>query len=131
VRARRGRAFSLIEVMVSGVLFLVGVAAVFSSYATAVRILAHNHHMTRAISLAEATLEELVYTFSSSGMLTIGSHAAQRRYDEAGRLDPAGLYEVGWDVRAFKVDEVREVEVHVRWTEERQPRSIQLKTWRY
>jgi type II secretory pathway pseudopilin PulG len=125
------RAFSLIEVLISGSLFLVGIAAVFSSYATAVRLQAHSHHMTRAIIAAEATLEELIYAYSTSGLLVVGEHNVPRRYDEVGRRTDDGRYAVTWVVRPFKVDEVREVEVKVTWDEGGTSRALRLKTWRY
>lgn len=126
------RAFSLIEVMVSAALLIVGLTAAFSSFATMTRELNHASRRSTAGALAEATLEELVLRSAADPALALGAHSDNVNFDVGGhRVEGDGFFAVGWDVVPYaRVATVREVRVRVTWTDTGGPRRLELKTWR-
>ncbi|MDP2340668.1 MAG: prepilin-type N-terminal cleavage/methylation domain-containing protein [Deltaproteobacteria bacterium] len=126
------RAFSLIEVMVSGTLLVVGLAAAFSAYGTIAGQLNHAGRRSTAGALAEGMLEELVLRFPADPALTLGTHVDDPRfYDQGGKRVAAGDFKVTWRVAPYaKVKSIREVTVVVAWTDVGGPRTLEVRTWR-
>ena len=127
------RAFSLIEVMVSGTMLVVGLAAAVSAYGTIATELNHASHRSVAGGLAEAALEEMVLRYPADAALTLGPHTNDPRFfDGTGkRVASAPVFTVTWDVASYaKVRSIREVTVRVRWVDVGGPRSLEVKTWR-
>lgn len=127
------RGFSLIEVMVSGTLLVVGLAASFSAYQTIGTHLNHTVHLSTAGSLAEATLEELVLRYPADPALSLGEHVdTPRHYDKNGaRVASADVYAVTWNVIPYaKLTTMREVIVKVAWTDVSGARTLEVRTWR-
>lgn len=131
-RKRTLPAFSLIEVLISSALFFVGLTAVFTTYNTAERIVAHNLYTTRALTLAEATLEELVERYPGDPLLEVGDHPVDpRRYDRNGNAEGLPTYTLTWNVSLYaKLAGVREITVRVVWFEGGRERELKLTTWR-
>lgn len=119
--------------MVSGTLLVVGLAAAFSSYATIGAQLNHSVRRSTAGALAEATLEELILRFPADPVLTLGAHTdAPRFYDDTGaRVAAGGFFAVTWTVSPYaKVKTIREVTVHVAWTDMNGAAALEVTTWR-
>jgi prepilin-type N-terminal cleavage/methylation domain-containing protein len=129
MRARRG--FSLIEVMISAALFFVGLVAVLSTYHVASRLLSHHRHLTHAVVIGEAVLEDLIHRYPGDGGLAGGVHAGPS-YDDAGRLTSSTpTFTTSWEVSNYaKVTGIREVTVTVTWTEDGATKTMPLTTWR-
>jgi len=129
----RARAFSLIEVMVSGALLIVGLAASFSAYASITSQLAHARFRSTAGTLAEQGLEELILRFPADPALTLGPHTTDPRfYDAQGRRSAAAsTYQLTWKIVPYpKVSTIREVSVLVEWQERNTPQKLEVTTWR-
>jgi Tfp pilus assembly protein PilV len=139
------RAFSLVEVMVSGTIFIVGLVGAFSAFNVAGNLAAHAAHRATAINLTEAMLEELIQRYPTDPALHLGDHGAspaeQRVFNaEAHRVDPAStdaVYRVTWQVVPFRnhagidaVPGVREIVATCAWREAGKPQSLVLRTWR-
>ena len=67
------RAFSLLEVLVAGALFLVSVAGVLSATATATATFEHQRKLTQAMSVGEFVLEELLLRYTSAEELRVNA----------------------------------------------------------
>ena len=114
-------------------LLVVGLTAAFSSYSTIGTQLNHSVRRSTAGAIAEATLEELVLRFPADPALTLGAHTdAPRFYDDSGaRVASGGLFTVTWTVSPYaKVKSIREVTVHVGWTDISGPSALEVTTWR-
>ena len=130
---RAPRGFSLIETLVSSALFFVGLVAVLSTFNTAARLLAHHRNVSRAVAIAEATIEDLVQRHNSDPAIQVDVAPAPRWFDREGDLSATpSVYEATWSVAPFApLEGIREVTVTVSWTEwGGQARSLQLRTWR-
>ena len=131
---RRQRGLSLIEVLVSGALLLIGLSAVFASYSSATRLIAHNAAVTNALQLGEATLEELIARQRGDEQLSLGTHGP-RTYTASGALvearDPSGRFTLTWTVQGYAaMAGMREVTVTTAWNEGATKVSTSLTTWR-
>lgn len=84
------RGFSLIEVMAASAIFGVGLAAIFSAFATATAMYEHQRHMTFAIHLTEAKMEELLLRPSSDNELVAGTVFGPAWFDGRGFPAAAG-----------------------------------------
>lgn len=130
------RGFSLIEVMVSSVLLLVGVGAAISAYSTLSLQLNHATHRSTAGVLAEATLEEMILRYPEDPEITLGDHSANPRYfDKMGQrivgASPDKVFTVTWTVAAYaKVQSIREVTAKIAWSDLGGARTLELSTWR-
>lgn len=125
------RGFSLIETMIASALFFVGLTAIFQTYNVAARLLGHHRHVTRAVALAEGTIEELVQRYPGDPILEVGVAPTPRTYDMSGLLtSSATVFSVSWTVTNFALDGIREVIVTVSWTEQGAAKKLSIKTWR-
>lgn len=126
------RAFSLIETLISAALFFVGLTAIFTTYNTAASLLLHHRHVSRAVVIAEGTLEELIHRYPGDPAIEVGVDAPERRFDRDGRLVAAGgMYVAKYEVDTFAaLPGIREIAVEVRWLEAGETKRLRLRTWR-
>ena len=130
---RRQRGFSLIEVMVSGVLLIVGMAAALSVYGTIANQQNHTSHRSTAGTIAEAVLEDLVLRYPGDPSLTVGLHDEGRAFDADGaRAAPSdAVFTATWRVQAYaKLKTIREITVTVVWNDSIGARTLEVTTWR-
>lgn len=131
-RRRRGSAaFSLIEVMVAGSIFIIGLAAMFSAFRTASNQFEHQRHVTYGLHVTEATLEELLVRQLGDPLLNGGGPVL---YDARGFLTtvPAqGRYSVSWTSQPnVPLVGLRTISVTTSWAEAGITRSVTLSTQR-
>jgi Tfp pilus assembly protein PilV len=67
------RAFSMLEVMIAGTIFLLALAGVVSGYRTANNIYEHQRRTTVAVSIAEFEMEEVLLRYSSDPSLDVNA----------------------------------------------------------
>jgi hypothetical protein len=119
VRGRRG--FGLLEVMISGSILLIGIAAVVTTINTIERQYQHQRYITTAVHIAEGTLEELIGRWPSDPELVANTLFHGPEFDPRGLLVPPGmgLFTTEWIVAAgVPIATTREVRVTVRWNED-------------
>lgn len=117
--------------MISSALFFVGLTAVFQTYNVATRLMQHHRHMTRAVAIAEATVEELVQRYPGDPAIEVGVVPTARTYDRDGVLtSSAPVFSVSWTIANFALDGIREVVVTVSWSEQGRGKALSIKTWR-
>ncbi|MDP2340078.1 MAG: hypothetical protein Q8O67_03905 [Deltaproteobacteria bacterium] len=129
------RAFSLIEVMVSSSLLIVGLTGIVSAMSTTTAQYEHQRHISRGIHIAESAVEELLIRPVSDANLAVGTWPVTPfNYDAEGDrvLSGPGTYHVQWTVSGgpVAVPAMRTVKVTVSWTERDSPRSFSLTTIR-
>jgi Prokaryotic N-terminal methylation motif len=126
----RRRGFGLLEVMISGSILLVGVAAVVTTVNLIERQYAHQRYVTNAIHVAEGTLEELLGRWPTDPELVPAVVFFGSEYDSRGLVTApgTGFFTTEWVVTAgVPIATTREVRVTVRWFEEGVPRQFQLR----
>ena len=128
----RNHGFTLLEVMISGVILLVGLAGMMAALKSDLNLQEHARHMTAAIHLGEAVMEELVILNSGSAELAGGSHGPRYFSRDARETGlSTSPYAVSWRVtEGNPIVGIRRVEVIVRWKESLGNRSLTLATWR-
>ena len=127
------RGFSLLEVMVSASLFLVTVSGVVTSTNMLSNMQVHARQMTRAIHLAEFTMEELLLRFNTDPDLDPLQNPHRRDFDVNG--EPCaigdGVYVATWNVSSVPgVATLKKVNVALSWSESGAQKSIDLVTYR-
>lgn len=133
---RRGRSpapagFTLIEVMISSSILLIGLAAVVSGMAAYTKVQEHQRHMTQAIHIAESAMEEIILAYPSDDDLLVGGHGPIH-YDSLGHeVAGSGTYQVTWAVAdASPIPGIKRVDVTVTWNEGTGVKTYALTTWR-
>jgi prepilin-type N-terminal cleavage/methylation domain-containing protein len=116
---RGARGFSLIEVMMAGAIFAIGLTAIYSAFRTAANQFEHQRHTTYAVHITEAVMEELLVRTSSDTDLTAGSAHGPRHYDRKGFVSAtASTYKTTWEVKTnTPIPNVRQLTVTTSWTE--------------
>lgn len=123
---RRARGFSLIEVVLSGAILLVGLAGTLSGLSTALSVYENDRRRTMALSLCEGQLEQLLLRFRTSSDLEQGLHPGPD-FDAAGRPVAAGsgAYQSSWTVTPnVPITGMRRVEVSVTWPGATRPTTL-------
>ena len=114
--ARVSRGFTLLEAMIAGVLFIVGITGVLTAWQSIVVSMEHQRRSIDALSVAEDVLDDLRLRHRDAPELAIGTHA--RHFTKAravvGAPDPLG-YTVEWQVLDNGSNTFRRVELVVRW----------------
>lgn len=126
------RGFSLIEVMIAGVIFIVSVTAVVSSWRAIQGLADTQLRRGDAITLAEDVLDDLRLCFRGADDLSVGDH--QRFFTkERGRVNaavPRG-YTVSWTVTQIPQQTFKRVDLTVRWTgSDGRPHALPFVTYR-
>lgn len=126
------KGFSLLEVMISGTIFLTALAGVITAHSAMMRSFNHQLNITQVIYVAEAQMEEILSFPSSSSLLAAGVEHGPSHFNEKGdRTTSANKYEVIWEVEPHpEVSRAKRVEVTVKWEEDGQPKEFVLKTER-
>lgn len=128
--------FTLLEVMVSSAILLVGIAAFVSAYASAMNLNEHQRHMTHVLDISEAVTEEMLLMFNSDQDLKDGEHLEKRFYDKDGieltnADDENRFFTVGWIVTANDpVPNVRKLEIEISWEERGVKKTFLVTTFR-
>lgn len=107
----RGRqaGFTLVEVLVALMVFVIGVLSIAAMMPSGSRSVNRSGDVTRASELASACAERLLSTSYSDATLTSGSH-----FDPANPYD--GKYYVGWSVEDNQpMAQCKRATVTVRW----------------
>lgn len=122
---RRSRGFSLIEVLTSSTVLLLGLAGTVSGIASAMDMYRHQRHMTQAMQICEGLMEELLLRYPSSDDLDEGVHTGPQFNDSGSRVDSDGLYQSSWTVTGDKpIHGIKEIVVTVTWTNGLRPVSL-------
>ena len=113
----RIRGFSLLEVLIAGIIFVVVVAGVVATWSTVTALQGMQQRRTAAIIVAEDVLDDLRLRFRGDDDLAIGVHERCFTGDRvpAACPQPAG-YSVRWDVLAVAQRTFLQVDLVVRWT---------------
>jgi Tfp pilus assembly protein PilV len=114
---RRARAFSLLEAMISGALFLIAVAGVVGAWRMVSGL--HETQLRRAdaIQLADDVLDDLRMRFRGDAALAVGRHERCFARNRALTTCPAPRgYTVGWDVATLPGQTFLQVDLAVSWT---------------
>ena len=115
---RAARAFTLIEVMMAGVVFLVVLAGVLTSYNMAGQQFHHLEKQSEALHVADGVVEDLVLAAQSSSVIDPAGNPHTQRYDGAGNATPSGFYIATWTVTPdVPATGMRQLVVKVTWTE--------------
>ncbi len=124
------RGFSLIEVMISSVIFAVSVAGVVSAFHTSTRLSAHFEHETAAALIGESVLEELI--LKARGDADLAPNATiSRTYDAKGDQSPLGPYTARWTVTPNEpIAGLKQIALTVTWAEETTTRRVAFTTVR-
>ncbi len=132
---RRGRGYSLIEVMVAAALFAVGIAAILTAFGSLSGLIEHQRRLGTAALIAQSTVQELQSRPATHADLAAGRHTplvvdADGRV-VGGTIARTDRYRVEWTVRPdVPVTGSREVVVVVVWTEGAGQRSFSLVVYR-
>jgi type II secretory pathway pseudopilin PulG len=115
------RGFSLLEVMVSGALLIVGVTAALQGYSTATQRAIKDRHLTQAIHAAESAAESVLAREQSDGDLNAGNHPDMLFFDDVGHELPSAAgasYVASWSINAnTPIENIRRIAITVRWTD--------------
>jgi Tfp pilus assembly protein PilV len=124
------RGFSLVEVIVSGTLLVIGIAGVLVGATVAIGLHEHQKKVGQAVVIAEQRMESLLLLFPSSTELVAGRHPASGfvSFDADGR--PGGdAFRASYEVSAANPVGQR-VALTVEWDERGRTRSFELVTVR-
>jgi len=129
-RRRRLRGFGILEVMISGTMLVIGLAAAAQFSAAMAASTARDNHLVSATHCGEQTMERLIGLFPSHADLANGDHSGSRFGDD-GAPSSSGRYQVSWTVQVgAPLNGLRRVDVNVTWLERGTPRNITLRTLR-
>ena len=111
------RAFTLLEVMISSVLLLVGITAILQGFSTASSQATRDRQMTTAIHVAEGVAEAILAFQQSDNDLSDGSHPDVMQFDRSGhRVAAGGEYVASWEVKAnTPIENIRRIVITVKW----------------
>jgi Tfp pilus assembly protein PilV len=111
------RGFSLLEVLVAGVMFVVVVAGVVATWSTVTGLQGMQQRRTAAIILAEDVLDDLRLRFRGADDLAIGVHERCFTVDRVPAACPQSAgFTVRWDVLAVAQRTFLQIDLVVRWT---------------
>jgi prepilin-type N-terminal cleavage/methylation domain-containing protein len=116
-RPRRQRGFSLIEVMISSSLLLIAMTGALMSYSAMTKVLEHQRHLTRASSIAESEMEDLLLRDASHADLAWGAHPAKYFDREGGAVGFPSIYTVVWSVAPLGIASMKRITLTLSWSE--------------
>jgi prepilin-type N-terminal cleavage/methylation domain-containing protein len=126
---RRSQGFTLLEVMISGTIFLIGFAGTLLGVTAAMDLYGQHRRSTIAIQLAEATMEELLFTLQGTPALRAGTHAGSDFTKEGKPTNTDVFFESSWTVTPeTPISGMKAIEVKVTWPGASRP--VFLRTYR-
>ncbi len=132
-RARHSQAFSLLEVLVAGALFLTTLSGVLTAIGTMSGVEEHQRRMTVATALGEQSMEELLLRWSGHPDIDVGNTRSRFYTSKAvpsTSSTPDG-YEVSWTIsRVDKIQNLKNIVLQVIWTESTGEKDITYFTYR-
>jgi prepilin-type N-terminal cleavage/methylation domain-containing protein len=128
---RGARGFSLIEVVVSSTLLLIGLAGTMSALSSYQKGVEHQRHLTQGIHIAESTMEQILLATPTDPMLAAGTHGP-RSFNDVGHLVASGgKYNAYWIVTPNEpIGGMRKLDVRVEWMEGPNGRNVVFTTHR-
>lgn len=124
------RGFSLIEVMISGVLFLVTLTGVLVAFHTTTALSSHFEDNTAGVHIAEGVMEELILKTRGDAELADGI-TVTKTYDTLGVPLVGGRFTARWTVVAnTPIAGMKQINLDVTWLEETVTHKVSLMTWR-
>ncbi len=127
-RARSHRAFSLIEVMVSGALFLLALTGVVSAVSSASSLRSDSRLHGIAADLAQERMELLLAAARGAPVLSPTATHVETR-DHSGALSAAGPFTVRWTIATLpSVPSASRVRVQVDYRAGNRDRTVSLET---
>jgi prepilin-type N-terminal cleavage/methylation domain-containing protein len=140
MRARRRRGFSLLEVMITSAMLLIGITGLIAGVHVATRQQEHNRRVANALIIAEHRLEELLLLFPTSLALTDGRHPETgfELFSESGVRDAGDDFRLFYDVSFASPPDAEPddrlpgvvLEVTIAWDETTGERNLSLRTVR-
>jgi Tfp pilus assembly protein PilV len=128
VTVRRG--FSLLEVMISGSLFLLAIAGFVGAVSATSDVRRDARLFTVAAELAEEQLERLLAAASDAPELRRGQ-THEQRVNDAGVASQTGGFVIRWTVSPVTdVPSVSRIALQVEWHSGTRPRTLSLETCR-
>lgn len=113
---RAPRAFTLLEVLVAGALFLVGTAAVLGGWRSILVSMDQQRRSTEAVALADDVLDDLRLRPRDHADLDVGAHSRFfTRLRKPSAAAVADGYRVDWTVHGSNGQTFRRIDVVVRW----------------
>ena len=110
------RAFSLLEAMIAGSLFLLTVAGAVSTWRTVTALQDTQTRRGLGINLADDVLDDLRLRFRDADDLAVGQHQRCFRRDRVATACPeAAGYTVRWDVTAIPQQTFKRIDLVVKW----------------
>ncbi len=127
---RSVRGFGILEVLISGTMLVLGLAAVLSFVSSTSGVASHQRHITIGAHVAELQMEKLLLLPPDEARLNSGSHVGPK-YDDVGTPSATGGYETTWFVAVdTPITATRTITVTVTWTEPTGLRTTTLTTIR-
>lgn len=129
LRQKGPRAFTLLEVMISGSIFLIGFAGTMLGVSAAMDLYGQHRRSTIAIQLAEANLEELLFKLQGTPVLSPGDHTGYTYTKEGLRTNTEAFFQSAWTITPEQpISGMRAIEVKVTWPGASRP--VRLRTFR-
>ena len=126
----RLRGFGMLEVLISGTMLVLGLAAVLSFASSTSGVAAHQRRITQGAHIAELQMEKLLLLPPDEARLTSGMHVGPQ-YDGVGTPSVSGEYATTWAVAVgAPIAGTRTITVTVTWTETNGAHSTTLTTIR-
>jgi prepilin-type N-terminal cleavage/methylation domain-containing protein len=128
-RGASAAGFTLIEVMISSAILLIGISGVVLGLRSAQDTAAHQRLVTQAIHSAESVMEDLLLRNTGHNELETGTHGP-RWFDSKGiETSSTSTFEVRWNVQgAVPFEGMKRVTVTARWQEGDRERSFSITT---
>jgi Tfp pilus assembly protein PilV len=127
---RSVRGFGILEVLISGTMLVLGLAAVLTFVSSTSAVASHQRHITIGAHVAELQMEKLLLLPPDEVRLSSGSHVGPK-YDDVGTPSATGAYETTWSVAVdTPITATRTITVTVTWTEPTGLRTTTLTTIR-
>ncbi len=124
------RGFSLLEVLISAAMLMIGLTAVLQYQSSALAVVGKEQHVLTATHVAELTMERLLLMHPNDTMLTAGPHTGSR-FDDYAKVSSSGNFQASWTVTVDDpIPTARRLIVTVTWTERGKLRDLVLESVR-
>ena len=126
------RGFTIIDAVLAAAIFLITVTSIVRVLTIANNQLAHQRHMTQAISISENVIEELLLAYGETSVISVGSHGP-RCYGRNGSAVNCtnAQYKAYWQVASgTPLAGMTQITVRTRWKERGKNRETKFVTVR-